>query len=553
MGARAKARPQRRFAGATARPRTHARFEGLVINLGRVTDERRTQARIVELLRQEGQTGWISERLGRDAEDFLVRPPAGRRVSVAAAWQLTHRLRANRDVARVEPAFETVGHSPTPRDLAPTEGATLTGGFFGPDAPAPADHQWSIKLCRIPEAWQLAVAAAGGDPQGKDILVAHPDTGFTGHPELDPPRVLANLGFNFFEEQADPTDPLTGEHPGHGTATGSVIMSGVDPNVAGAAPLARLVPLRVSDTVLHFSWMRLSRALYHAVDRQCHVVSMSLGGPFGSGALHDAVRFAVERGLILIAAAGNHWPAVVYPARYAEVIAASACNAQKVPWSGTARGPAVDITGPGESVWRALTRASGFSVEPSSGTSYATATVAGIAAMWVAFHGRDALVARYGAGALAGVFRELLMATAQRPPRWDTTRHGAGIADALALLRAPLPDTAPATGLQFRSQAGAADDPWVRVLELFPGADPERVRRAVLGAFGMDERAARTRLGTLVDEMLFHLSVDPGAREAILQTATARGRGAQLGSHRSATGRTLFRAASPALKRLLVN
>ena len=86
------------------------------------------------------------------------------------------------------------------------------------------------------------------------------------------------------------------------------------------------------------SALRLTAALWHAIDCQAHVVSMSLGGPLFSFALHEAIEEAIDAGMILAAAAGNQWPFVVYPARYDEVIACAACNVHGKRWSGSAQG-----------------------------------------------------------------------------------------------------------------------------------------------------------------------------------------------------------------------
>ena len=70
------------------------------------------------------------------------------------------------------------------------------------------------------------------------------------------------------------------------------------------------------------------------------MISMSLGGPFGSGFLERAIGRAVDSGLIVLAAAGNYWPWVVYPARYNEVVGVAAVNCREgtVAVLGTRRG-----------------------------------------------------------------------------------------------------------------------------------------------------------------------------------------------------------------------
>ena len=73
------------------------------------------------------------------------------------------------------------------------------------------------------------------------------------------------------------------------------------------------------------------------------------------------------------------------------------------------------------------------------------ATLAGIAALWLAHHGPAAIKQRYG-GTTQEVFRLLVTLTCRTPPGWDGSRYGAGIVDAKALLEAALP-ARPSAGL----------------------------------------------------------------------------------------------------------
>jgi hypothetical protein len=84
------------------------------------------------------------------------------------------------------------------------------------------------------------------------------------------------------------------------------------------------------------------------------------------------------------------------------------------------------------------------------------ALTAGIAAVWLAFHGRDALAARYGKDRIAEVFRQMLVSTARTDHELPDGEFGAGIVDCEALLKAPLPDLGRGRGRRARQSTEAA-------------------------------------------------------------------------------------------------
>ncbi|MEO8703778.1 MAG: alkaline phosphatase family protein [Kofleriaceae bacterium] len=343
-------------------------------------------------------------------------------VSIERAWNLVHELRARRDVVVVDPLWET--ELGVPRD----------GGLETIEAPV--DPRWPIELVRAKEAW--ALPSEHGTSRGAGIVVGHIDTGYTHHEELEDGMILAQYGYDFLAGKVDATDPLVEgllRFPGHGTATASILASRELGAIAGTAPAAVLIPYRVARTVIHLSMKHMIAAIRRAVSFGCHVISISAGGLW-SAALHRAVREARDAGVVVVAAAGNYVPFVVWPAHYDEVIACGACNLGQQRWEWSSRGPAVDITAPGEAV---IIAQAGGGTRVSNGTSFATAMVAGSVASWLAFHGRDRLVARYGAHNLTQVVRDLLQRTAQ-PLQGDTDGMGSGILDLRALLAEPLPD-----------------------------------------------------------------------------------------------------------------
>lgn len=460
---------------------------------------------------------WKVLPIGSQGSDFLLKPADGGLVNTALCWDWAGRLAALPGVAEAEPALASEIRAPKPVKLK--TGAKSGGG----DAVLPcakSNELWSLEMMHVPEAWALN-PPTGGKRFGQGIRVGHPDTGYRPHPELTASGQLrADLGYNFEEENTNATDLLESGNPGHGTATGSVIMSprgvqleGATRGVSGVAPRAELVPFRVSNRVVHLSMANLTRAIHASIDTGCHVVSMSLGGLLAPAALERAIDAAAERGVILLAAAGNQVPWVVSPARLPGVLAVAACNCQKKPWSGSSRGSEVDVTAPGESVWRAsVSEDGGFGIGPGSGTSYAVASAAGACALWLAFHGRDRLLNKYGPRGLVRVFERMLAATVETPSGWDNSKYGRGIVNARALLERALPATAPsAVESKALAQKHAAEAVLDRVAALFPGVAAGKVCQAVAASFGVSAEA----VPTFASEIAFHLLTSPKLHEEV--------------------------------------
>jgi thermitase len=525
--------------------------EALAVGLAPASQ--RSQERLArKLARQFFSKGSKVQLLGRHparknlARDVLLLLPKNTTLNAAQAWELARALEKDPAVRYAEPLFDGPGLEPSPRAakrlLAPHErGAaarTPRSKSSGDGAPLPCAAQnvlWSLDQIRAVQAWTL-LPPAGGRQFGEGVVVGHPDTGYQPHDEIwsqtpSQRRIRPQDGYDFEEGDSDPLDPLTGQAPGHGTATASVIMSGRavagETTLVGTAPAAELVPIRVSDSVVHFSFKNVTKAIYHAVDRAgAQVISMSLGGPFPSSALKNAVDYAVSRGVVVLAAAGNVWPWVVYPARLDAVVAVAASNCNAVPWSKSASGSDVDITAPGESVWRAKsekkTGTVQFSIEPSSGTSYAVANVAGACATWLAFHGRAALISRYGAANLARVFMSLLKSQGfWTPANWKVKKYGPGIVDMARLLAAQLP---PQNKVRRSIPAKAVSRPAAildDITSYFPDLPPARVRAVIKRSF-MPKASMRARQRGLYDlgpELAFQVAANAAVRSRIYLAA----------------------------------
>ncbi|NTU83578.1 MAG: S8 family serine peptidase [Chloroflexales bacterium] len=512
--------------------------EGFVLQL-----PGRSQLRAArQIVRERLGPGWRVTLYGDTPGSFEVRRRRSP-LDAGQAWQATYELRSGPEVLYAEPVFavslmnrDDWGGPGGQRERATGQAEAAVGSLCFESTPlaASADPEWSLNAASVPQAWQRFFPP-DGPPPGTGIIIGHPDTGYRLHPEIRDNLQVA-LGYDFVSDDPNALDELAEGpllFPGHGTGTASVIVSprhspnaGEQRYVSGVAPGAQVMPLRVTrSVVLLMSTFALAHAIEYAADRGAHVISISLGGIF-NGRLHDAIGYAQRRGVIVLAAAGNCVRFVTWPAAYSEVIAVAASNALNQTWRGSSRGGAVDVTAPGESVWCAHVTPPGAPAARSSGTSFAVATTAGLAALWLAHHGRDGLVQRFGAARLPLVFQQILCDTcvAIDDPSWTPGDFGTGLVDAEALLAAPLPrvgESASVAPLAAQQSSAALDgggsetfahlfEQHLAAVAAREGALPGASLTATLAAVLRSPQANLwLRLREVGQELAFQLATDP--------------------------------------------
>ena len=165
--------------------------------------------------------------------------------------------------------------------------------------------------------------------------IAHIDTGYYPSHVTRPVHLRQDLERNFVDGDGNPNSAIDPnnerrilDNSGHGTGTLSILAGRAFApfNVTlGGAPDADVVPLRVADSVVLLRTSALARALGYAVEKDCDVITMSMGG-LPTQAWAEAVDRLYEAGIVFCAAGGNRTrpapPSVlVYPARYPRVIA----------------------------------------------------------------------------------------------------------------------------------------------------------------------------------------------------------------------------------------
>lgn len=444
------------------------------------------------------------------------------------AHELVQVLYRTERFLRVEADLPTAAHDPT--GATATQPPRRRGAAGTEDCGSvveAADRDWALRALRVDDAAGLMTTATAG---GRGIVIGHPDTGYSNHPQLGQDRLDLDRDRDVISDDDDARDPLRPPkktilrplpNPGHGTSTGSIIVgdSGRSPGaLRGVAPAATLLPIRAIESVVQVFDSDVAKAVRWAIAKDCHIVSMSLGGK-GLFNLEEAVDEAVASGMIVLAAAGNQVGFVTAPASYANCIAVAATTATSVPWAGSSRGRRVDLAAPGACVWSAR-----FDWKPSppvsrvgqsNGTSYAVAHVAGVVALWLAHRSHQSLVDRYGRGNVQAVLRHLLRrpGVCVRPDGWDSARFGAGILDAAALLAADLP--APHEIRAPRGAAAAlADDP-VERLAASTGLDRSEMAEIVDRALGPGSHADIGLIRRFEGELAYHLA-DPASRTVLV-------------------------------------
>jgi subtilisin family serine protease len=130
---------------------------------------------------------------------------------------------------------------------------------------------------------------------------------------------------------------------GHGTKVASLI--------AGASGGARLMIIRAGSSSGAFSNAGEATAIRYAVDHEARIINLSLGGPRTSSVERAAIRYAIARGVLVVAAAGDDYASrPEYPAALLGsdglAVAAVTLSGEHELFSNT--GPWVSIAAPGE-------------------------------------------------------------------------------------------------------------------------------------------------------------------------------------------------------------
>lgn len=198
--------------------------------------------------------------------------------------------------------------------------------------------QWALPHIQAETAWKEM-----GDLE--PITVAVIDTGVCmNHEDLEG-RVLDN-GYDFVDNDDDPDDVF-----GHGCSVAGIIAANIDNGIgiAGFANNSSILPIRVLGPNGSGSMADVAKGIVYAADNGADIINLSLGSFVGSQAEKDAIDYAVNAGVLVIASAGNSGGTLPgYPARYDNVVAVGAIDSDGSRSSFSNKGG--DIWGPGRDI-----------------------------------------------------------------------------------------------------------------------------------------------------------------------------------------------------------
>jgi serine protease len=332
-------------------------------------------------------------------------------------WSVAHDKIEVSDVdpSREQEVLGALSHDPR---IEHAEPMAVYRASFVPNDPLYASKQWHLQRVGAESAWQYSC--------GHGVTVAVIDTGvacfdkgpFSRGTDLAGTR--CDGGWNFVDDS-----PQAYDDHGHGTHVAGTIAQTTNNGVgtAGLAFCATLMPVKVLTKQGFGTVANVAEGIRFAADEGAQVINLSLGGPIKSQILWDAVKHALAKGVIVVAAAGNSGRKVGWPAAYPGVVAVSATdNSDQIAWF-SSRGPELSLAAPGVGITQQTVCNGGRDkceiFGTFSGTSMAAPHVAGAAALIEALGVTDDASVR---GALESSARRLREG-------YDKDLYGAGIVD----------------------------------------------------------------------------------------------------------------------------
>lgn len=313
--------------------------------------------------------------------------------------------------------------------------------------PAHADTvrslSWHLDTLRIPRAQQIT--------KGAGVTVAVIDSGVQATNQDLVGQVVPGKAFVPGAAADGRTDP--DKKVSHGTAMASLIAGrgGGQQRLLGIAPQAKIMPAAVGD-----STEAMAEAIRWAADQRVGVISLSMAtlSRLVYSELDDAITYAQQRDVVVVASSGNEGEDLGQIARHPGVVSVGAVDRKGKVWEGSSRGAELAVTAPGVDVIASVNFGNGYGV--GTGTSTAAAIAAGVVAL---------IRARFPDLDAANVINRLVSTATDKGNKGRDYLYGFGIIDPVRALTAdvrtveanPLGAAAPVPDDASRAPGSAED------------------------------------------------------------------------------------------------
>lgn len=220
-------------------------------------------------------------------------------------------------------------------------------------------QQWALNKLKAETSWRKS--------RGKGVVVAVIDTGVRAkHPDL---RGRVMKGWDFVS-----SDNAASDMNGHGTHVAGSIAANANNRrgVAGLAPKAKILPVRVLDASGSGNTAAVARGIVYAVNKGADVINLSLAGDQPDVQTRAAVAYAARKNVVVVAAAGNRGcgASPSYPAAYPNVIGVGAIDRYNRVAGYSQCGSYVDVVAPGSSIASTMVYRSDPGLRCGYGSSY---------------------------------------------------------------------------------------------------------------------------------------------------------------------------------------
>ncbi|MDQ0255211.1 subtilisin family serine protease [Evansella vedderi] len=240
-------------------------------------------------------------------------------------------------------------------------------GFETPNDEFYEPYQWNLTQIFTEPGWNISIGERG-------VPIAIIDSGI----DPDHKDLAAKItdGYNAFEDNGAYEDDN-----GHGTHVAGIagaITNNMD-GIAGVSWYNPLLAVKSLDHNAEGSSLSIAKGIVWAVDNGAKVINLSLGDSHDSDIMYEAIKYAYDKDVVLIAASGNdNVDTPMYPAAYEEVLAVAAVDPHREKAVFSNFGYHIDVTAPGEHIPSTYV---GDQYVIMSGTSMSAPHVAGLAGL----------------------------------------------------------------------------------------------------------------------------------------------------------------------------